>query len=285
MLTGIYSGVSAQHYNGQKLGVISNNLANAETTGFRRSMMIVKSRDENSYSRWIDPEVKKRLPKDHGVQRTGIYKNYNAPGDLQLTKNPFDVAIPTELKNAFFSVKGQGADDKSAYYTRNGTLSLGLLNPADQNSPSVLHIGGHIALDEGKQPIQVDPLNGPIKITSGGILQQDGVDVSEIPIYRLNKKADPNNQASANLQGLEQRGNSLFAVPEGKEKEFNPFRLRVGVNGVHRLVLQGMKEGSNVNLFQELVEMMNVTKSSSANKKAISIQSDGLSKLFQLVRR
>ncbi|MCB1135864.1 MAG: hypothetical protein KDK78_06330 [Chlamydiia bacterium] len=51
-----------------------------------------------------------------------------------------------------------------------------------------------------------------------------------------------------------------------------------------RTVIQGMRERSNVNVFHELVDMMDATKATRANQQAMSRQADSLGKLFQIVR-
>ncbi len=284
MLSGYYANVSGMNYNSEKLEVISNNLSNANTTAFRRSLSVVRSRQENSGTKWIENDAGKRLPDISGIQRTGIFKIYKDTGTLQETGNSMDVAIPSELKNAFFSVNRSDPNDRGIYYTRNGTLGFGLLDPRNPDSPNVLYLGGHIALDEARQPIEIDPVNGSLNIGIDGMVQQGNTPIGELPIYRFNKSPDPNSILDANLQQLSQRGDSLYKVPEKLRNEFHPSRIEIGKNGASRLIIQGVREGSNVNPITELVEMMEATKSYSSNANAIGQQVESLTKLFQMVR-
>lgn len=284
MLTGFYTNISGLYYNEQKLANVSNNLANVDTTGFRRSMMMLRTREENPSTKWVDSQVKERMPSIYGIQRSGVYNDYSA-GDLRETGSQFDLALPTELKNAFFAVKRLDPADKDIYYTRNGTLSIGPSNPVDPNSEPALYISGHMAVGADGQPITIDPLAGDLNVAVDGTVSQAGRDVAQIPVYRLDKSPDPMTQEPAELQRLQQLGDSLFKVPEDRKQEFFAHQLQVGEGGVQRLTLQGMKEASNVNPMAEMMEMMNATKSYEANTKAVRAQVDGLLKLFQMVRK
>lgn len=284
MLTGYYSGVSGLYYNEQKLGVTSNNLANSNTSGFRRSLMVLRSREENPYTRQIDPMVKERLPDTYGIQRTGVYKSMDEAGALKHTGNDFHVAIVPEQKNAFFAVRKNDPNDPQLYYSRSGNLSFGPLNPNQPDGPKVLLAGGHRLVDQGGNPIQIDPENGPLRIGDDGVIYQNDEEQGQIAVFRLNKSADPTVQQSANLQLLEQMGEGLFRVPEGKEGEFYPSQLQVGQAGISRLMKQGTQEASNVNVYHELMEMMNANRSYGANVRAMNQQFDGLDKLFQMIR-
>ncbi|SCA62608.1 hypothetical protein SCG7109_AB_00610 [Chlamydiales bacterium SCGC AG-110-M15] len=283
MLLGFHANVSGMNYNSEILDVVSNNLSNTDTSGFRRSLSVIRSREEHDNSKWVDSDARERLPGFHGVQRTGIYKIYKDTGKLQETGNSMDVAIPPELQNAFFAVK-RNDGDPNTYYTRNGTLSFGLQDISNPNSPNVLYLGGHLALDDGNQAIEIDPSFGELSIGADGQVMQGETAIAELPIYRMNKSPDPNVQQSANLQLLNQMGDSLFRIPPESRQEFNPFRIEIG-NGINRVLVQGMRESSNVNPMSELVHMMEATKSYSSNASAIERQMGGLEKLFELVRR
>ena len=210
MLLGFHANVSGMNYNSEKLNVVSNNLSNADTSGFRRSLSVIRTRAEHDLNKWIDPTTKERIPTFYGNERTGVYKIYEDTGRLQETGNSMDVAIPPELQNAFFSVKRNNPNDPTNYFTRNGTLSFGAQDPNNPDSPNVLYLGGHLALDETKQPIEIDPTLGKLTISVDGTVKQGESTVGELPIYRLNKSPDPNTQQGANLQQLHQMGDSLF---------------------------------------------------------------------------
>jgi|SaaInlStandDraft_3_1057020.scaffolds.fasta_scaffold36320_1 flagellar basal-body rod protein FlgF len=284
MLAGYYSGVSGLYYNQQKLDVVSNNLANADTTGFRRSLMVARSRDMNDKTPWIHSDARDRLPHFYGAERTGVYKIYGDTGKLQATGSPYDVAIAPELKNAFFSVKRSDPTDKETYYSRNGTISIEHLDSSDSNSPSVLYLGGNIALSASGNPIEVNLTGGQISVGLDGVVRQGESALGELGIFRFNKSSDPRVQVNSNLQLLSQLGDSLFKIPEEHSDEFNPRRLDMGRDNLSRLTVQGVRESSNVNPVTEMVGMMEATKSFAANADSIKTQMQGLQKLFQLVQ-
>lgn len=281
MLQGYYAGLSSLYYNEEKLATTANNLANVNTTGFRRALLLQRTRQESDDTKKIDSRVKERLPDIYGMERASTIKDFSKTGPLQETANPFDIAIPGNLKNAFFGVQGP---DGETVYTRNGQLSLAKQDPNNANSPTVLHLSDHIALGEDGQPIPIRPEFGPLEIAGDGTLKQNGSRVGQLPVFRLMDAEDPNNQKAANLQALMPLGDSLFGVPPQVKDKLNALKIEVGQAGVKQTVLQGVKEASNVNIYQELTEMMNATKAADANKNALRIQMDGLSKLFQMLR-
>ena len=285
MLTGYYTNISGIFYNEQKLAVTGNNIANVDTSGFRKSSLLMRTRESNPFTKTLDRAVAKRNPTEYGIQRSGVYKNYKKPGTLKHTGSNFDVAIDPSHTNAFFSVQKAGDPEKQTFYTRNGTLSIGPQDPKNPDSPSILKIAGHIALDDAGQAIEIDPSQGELRITGEGGIFQGENSIGELPIYRFNKSADPTSQVSANLQTLEQLGDSLYKIPKQWQEEFHPFRVEVGKNGIKRLMTQGSQESSNVNIFSELTEMLNATRGASANQTALRKQLDSLNKLFQLVRK
>jgi flagellar basal-body rod protein FlgG len=101
----------------RKLDAVSNNLANVDTTGYKKDVVS------------FDRMFKAQLNKDFGQ------------GDIIATGNPFDVAIAGD---GFFKIETQGG----IQYTRNGNFSLnneGIL--VDQNGFPVLGQGGAIVID------------------------------------------------------------------------------------------------------------------------------------------
>jgi flagellar basal-body rod protein FlgG len=284
MLSGFYAGASGLLYNEQRQAVTASNLANVDTAAFRRSMLVLRSRQHEGKHIHVDRDVRDRHPSFYGIQKNGVYKVYQETGRLKSTDNPLDIAIPSQLKNAFFKVKKADPNDSSTYYTRNGALSLGLLDPKNSESPTVLYLGGNVAIDHSGQPLEVNPAGGQFRVEESGLVRQGNTIIGELPVYRFNKTNNPGLIENANLQYLEQFGDSLYGVAaHGRDKMF-PMRLEVGKNGVQKLVKQGVREESNVNPVNELVYMMESSRSFNSNVTAMKTQSEGLTKLFQIIR-
>lgn len=284
MLLGFYAGASGLLYNEQRQAVTASNLANVDTTGFRRSTLVLRSRRHEGKNIHFDRDVRERNPSVYGIEKNGVHKVYKETGRLKSTDNPLDIAIPSDLKNAFFKVKKAGLQDPNTYYTRNGTLSLGLLDPANPESSTVLYLGGHVAIDHGGSPMEVNPAGGSFRVEENGLVRQGDAIVGELPIYRFNKSNNPAFIEDANLQQLSQYGGSLFGISEGAKNEMFPMRLEAGVDGVRKLVKQGVREESNVNPISELVHMMESSRSFNSNAMAMTTQAEGLNKLFQIIR-
>ncbi|MBN4066665.1 flagellar hook basal-body protein [Simkania negevensis] len=284
MLVGFYTGVSGAYYNEQKLAVTSNNLANANTTAFKRNVMVFRTRLEEDDTWRIDPSVKKRLPSFYGVEREGVFQDMGAKGPMVSTGNPMDLSINTNLENAFFKVK-RDVNDPTISWTRNGSLGIGLLNPSNPDSPSILTAAGSIILGDNDQPIEIDPLAGELNITPEGIVQQGKLVIGTLPLYRFDKSQNPLIKQNSNLQSLMRLGNSLYQVPPELAREFNPERIVPGEGGVTHLVTQGAQEGSNVKVINEMISLINVSKAATSNVQAMRLQVTGLQKLFQIVRQ
>jgi flagellar basal body rod protein FlgG len=283
MLTGFHAAVSGLYYNEQRLGVISNNMANANTSAFRSSQMMFRTRKENDFTQWMDRDAKERSPDFYGIENKGVYRSYEKPGKAVHTGNKLDVAIDGAITNGFFRVQSTDPADRNTYYTRNGTLAIGHMD-GKANSPTVLFAGGHVVLDASNQPINIDPSLGELTITGNGTIYQGEAEVGKLPVFRFNKSSDAMTQEKSNLQLLEAVGETLYRVPDQFKSEFNPTVIDVGAAGTDHVLTQGSREGSNVDIFKEVAEMMITQETYSANTKVIKEQADGLSKLFQTVR-
>lgn len=285
MIVGYYSGASAIDYNEQKLAAVTNNLANINKPAYKSSEFVMRTRKVNPATRWINPLVLKRLPPLYGVQRAGVYKDFQTENPINETSNPMNIAIDPSVKNGFFNVRKSGDSNNSeTYYTRNGTLSMGQLDPSNPDGIKVLKSGSHTVLDSSGNPIELSPSGGELNITKDGEVFQSGVRLGEISVYRFNKSPDPTQVKDSNLQSLIRLGESLYKIPPKLKNEFNPVALDLGDSSSGILIRQGFLEGSNVNLMNEMMEMMTVQRSAEASRTAMNQQIGTLEKLFEIVR-
>ncbi|NCF71697.1 MAG: hypothetical protein GWP59_08355 [Chlamydiales bacterium] len=282
MLTGFYAGVSGIHFNEEKLNVISNNISNADTSGFRRSVMMLKTHKSEPKTSWIDSRVKDRLPSFYGVMREQVLTTREGGATKKHTGNPMDVAIDPKLSNAFFKVKADGIEKE--VFTRNGTLSFGLEDPNDPGSATVLYMANNMLLDASGNPIAINAAAGTPEISTSGEVLQSGKAIGEAAIYRFNKYETEDQIVDSDIELLDKLGGSLYSVPEALTHEFYPIKIQLGSGGSSTLMQQGYSEGSNVNVISELGAMMEAEKSAKANQLAANMHMDGLQKLFQVVR-
>ena len=184
MASGIYVAMGAARNQEHRLDTLSNDLANANTPGFKSQETIYKqihtdvtSLGNPNQAMGINHPVR-FLPEDRlpsiMVDRFTKFKQ----GSLKFTGNDLDLAINGE---GFFTLQGQNGP----VYTRNGTFTLnreGML--VDQQ--------GQVVLDDAGQGIQVNNAQGKIGISQDGAVMVDGERVAKLGLVRFDDvSADP----------------------------------------------------------------------------------------------
>ena len=243
-----------------KLDVISNNLANVSTNGFKRSRAVFEDLlYQNLRQPGAQNDVQNRLPSGMQVG-TGVRpvatERLHTQGGLELTSNSRDLAING---NGFFQVL---MPDGTTAYTRDGSFQL------DENGQMVTANGYPI------EPAIIIPDNAlSISIGEDGIVsvRQPGVtqsmEVGQISVSTF-----------VNSTGLESIGGNLYleTTASGPRNETMP-----GMNGAGRL-FQGYVETSNVNVVEEMVSMIQTQRAYEINSKAIQTSDEMLARLSQL---
>jgi flagellar basal-body rod protein FlgF len=184
MVSGKYSALSGALAKEQALNNIANNLANVNTTGFKR--------DRVSFESVLRGINQRGAAKGINYARIGAIGPDLSPGALRVTDRELDVAIEGE---GFFKI--QRAND--TLYTRSGQFTLdedGMLKTQD----------GSNVLGIGNQAIQFDPLAGNhITIGPDGQISIDGQATgSQLQVFTIQ---DP--------QQLEKVGDSMFRLKQG----------------------------------------------------------------------
>lgn len=237
-----------------KQDIITNNLANSTTAGFRRETAYISSfsdvldkkmgfipgkggrTDYNGYM-----EVGGGLEMEGGMRQDTV--TGWAQGSLRETGNNFDLALDDDGKG-FFTVK-VGNDTR---YTRNGSFRL---------SPD-----GHIVTAEGAQlmgqkgPINVGKANN-VEVTPEGIVKADGREVDRLRVTTF-----------MNFSAVKKEGTNNFV-----DNNAGAMTMSKGV-----CVRQGFIEQGNVNAVAEMVELMQVSRAFEANQKMLQTQDQVLRK-------
>lgn len=147
------------------MDVISNNLANAATTAYKKDVMVFNEGLDRLLSNQnsINPLGKLGA----GPAEEGIYTVFEA-GQISATGNPFDIAMTNE--KAMFQVQ----TEKGTFYTRDGALT--------QNSDGelVTKFGAKV-LDTSGNPIKIPA--GRMAISPDGSIEVNGVSVAQMGIY------------------------------------------------------------------------------------------------------
>ncbi|MDF2539027.1 MAG: hypothetical protein K0S76_2048 [Herbinix sp.] len=260
------SGMTTQQIN---VDTISNNLANINTTGYKKESAEFKSLlyqtiQEQSYDNAGQPKPY-GIQVGLGVRNSAITSQYTQ-GVLQETGNDFDLAIDGK---GFFMVQMQNGE---MAYTRNGSFRLN--NGVD--GITLATSDGYPVLDTAGMPIVIDNSYNPtdIKISEQGELNyidEAGTSTSigiQIGIAQFN-----------NASGLQKMANSLL-----KESEASGIAsLEIMDTELKRSKLkQGYLEGSNVQAVDEIVNLIVAQRAYEMNSKVITASDEMLQKANNL---
>ncbi|MEY4266877.1 MAG: hypothetical protein RIS90_1412 [Pseudomonadota bacterium] len=251
------TGMEAQQ---MQLDVISNNLANVSTNGFKRANAVFEDlMYQNLRQVGASSSEQSQLPTGLqlglGVRTVATSRSF-AQGNLQQSGNKLDVAIQG---NGFFQVT---MPDGTTNYTRDGAFQV------DSQGRLVTATGLPVA----------NGVTVPVNATSIAIAA-DGVVTAQIPGSTAPQSIGTIALASfLNPAGLEPKGQNLYAesTASGQPASGTP-----GANGLGAL-MQGFVETSNVNVVQELVTMIQTQRAYEMNSKAIQTSDQMLQKLGQL---
>lgn len=231
-----------------RMRVIANNLANVNTTGFKRDRaqfetlayqtMTAPGAPSSAEARYATG-----LSLGSGVQMTGTAR-INSQGALTNTENPLDMAIEGE---GYFQV---ALPDGRTAYTRAGNFNLsaeGQIVTADG-----LQLQPQVQVPEGVQSITIGS-DGTISAQLAG--ESEPTELGQIELARF-----------VNPSGLQALGDNLFTESASSGAP------QVGVAGLdgRGQVRQGALESSNVNVVQELVDMIETQRAYEVNSKMIT---------------
>ena len=251
------TGMEAQQ---TQLDVISNNLANVSTTGFKRAnavfedLMYQNLRQVGAAST-EQSQLPTGLQLGLGVRTVATSRSF-AQGSLQQSGNFLDVAIKG---NGFFQVT---QPDGSVGYTRDGSFQVDAQGRLVTSSG--LPIANGITVPPTAQSVTVSADGNVTAVLPGNAAPQA---IGTIALASF-----------VNPAGLEPKGQNLFAetAASGQPNAGTP-----GANGLGAL-MQGYLETSNVNVVQELVTMIQTQRAYEMNSKAVQTSDQMLQKLAQL---
>ena len=263
MIRGWYIGSSGMNAQQARLDAIANNLANADTTGFKRDIAVSKSFPELLMRRMNDDgvyetpfgsaDVAPIVGKiGLGVETNELYTDFEQ-GSFKQTSIHTDVALSGE---GFFAVQ----TPQGERYTRNGNFLVG--------KEGIL---------ETKEGYPVLGENGYIHVADDRfVVNQDGMVYSENDMELIDRLKVVRFD---NERYLEKMGSSLY-------KDTNVTGPAYIAEGNERpQFLQGYIETSNVNVVNEMVSMIEVNRAYEANQKTIQSQDTMMSTLWERVVR
>ncbi len=252
------TGMQAQQRN---VEVISNNLANMNTTGFVRrrteftDLLYQNLRRVGSTSSDAGTIVPSGVQVGLGVRLAAVYRIHEQ-GNLTATDNPFDMAIQG---NGFFQVELPSGETG---YTRDGTFQL------DAN--------GQIVTNEGYKVLPGISVSGnAVDITvnaSGQVLMKLEGQVSLSTAGQLQIASFPNDA------GLEAIGSNLYIETPASGNSTTAVPGSTGFGSI----LQGFLETSNVNAVEEISNLISAQRAYEMNSKVIQTADEMMGTLTSL---
>jgi len=247
---GIFTAVSGAMAQDARLETIANNIANANTTGFKK--------DQQTFYEYLSANEKQpdviqvpRIPAsiesfydmqggDRGyVDSSGTFTKFEQ-GSLKPTGSTLDLALEG---SGFFEV----ATPSGVKFTRNGSFKM------NQNGELTTN-DGHPVLREGAGQ---DPAQRAIKLNSSNVtisqtgeVYDGGVQVAKLSIVDVQRK-----------EALQKVGSSFYQLKENYNEPVRP--------AFEAQVHQGFVEGSNVNVVQEMTDMIMASRVFESNQQAI----------------
>jgi len=251
------TGLEAQQTN---LDVVTNNLANVSTNGFKKSRAVFEDLlYQNVRQPGAQSSQQTQLPS--GLQiGTGVRavatERIHTQGNPQQTGNSKDVMING---SGFFQVL---MPDGTTAYTRDGSLQT-------DNNGQLVTSSGYVVQPPITVPSNALTLtvgrDGTVSVTTPGTVAP-----TQIGSLQLSNFVNP--------AGLESLGENLYAETgaSGTAQASTP-----GTNGTG-VLMQGFVETSNVNVVEEMVNMIQTQRAYEINSKAITTSDQMLQKISQL---
>lgn len=251
------TGMEAQQ---MQLDVISNNLANSSTNGYKKSHAVFEDLMYQNL-RQVGSNTSEQSTLPTGLQlglgvRTVATSRSFAQGNLQQTSNNLDVAIQG---NGFFQVT---MPDGTTGYTRDGAFQID--NTGRLVTSNGLPILNGITIPANATNVSISQ-GGAVSATVPGNVTPQSIGTITLASF-------------INPAGLEPKGQNIYAESAASGQ---PNAGTAGANGLGQLA-QGFVETSNVNVVQELVTMIQTQRAYEMNSKAIQTSDQMLQKLGQL---
>ena len=243
------SGMIAQQMN---VDNIANNLANVNTTGFKKSKVEFQDVLYQNYRRAgsasaVGTQTPTELAIGYGTKAVSTVRSFSV-GSLNLTGNPLDLSISGD---GFFQVQ---YPDGTTVYTRDGAFKLS----ADGQ---VVTSDGYFLLPELTIPEDAVGIavgrDGVVEVLQVG--QDEPVEVGQIELARF-----------VNPAGLSALGRNLFALTNASGDPITDIPTQSGLGQVD----QGTLEMSNVKVVDEMVNMIVAQRAYEMNSKAIQTADD-----------
>lgn len=275
MFKGLYTVTSGMLAQQRRTEILTNNMANANTPGFKADMSTVRS-----FPDMLMSAVKSNgIPTEKGLNflqstevgalNTGVYlqetlANY-AQGSLNQTDLTTDIALVDGTMPVDEASGNQGAifyrlraEDGNEAYTRNGSFTL------DGEGNLVTGMGLFV-LDANGEQIQLQNDNFSVS-PDGFILDENGAQVAQLGV-----------SFAANTDVLMKQENGLYRMLEGEA-----LPSAYDVDGVTFGMQQGYLEASNVDASRSMTDLLTAYRAFEANQKVLQAYDRSMEKAVTL---
>ena len=235
MVKGLYTAHTGMVNEMKRLDVLANNLANADTTGYKKEGTTSRTfADEMSFR--LKDSSNAYMPKKlggitYGVHLGQVYTDYST-GSFKVTDNTTDFAIDG---NGFFAIAftdKQG--NTSVKYTRDGSFTV--------------NTEGYLVTKDGDYVLNATGANATVTVNKMGYVIQNDQVVGTLGVVDVD-----------NYDYLEKYGENMYNLLDGGNRIATDAKVE-----------QGVLETSNVNVVNEMVNMITIQRAYEANQKVIT---------------
>ena len=241
MVKGLYTAYTGMVNEQNRMDILTNNLANASTVGFKKEGATSQSFNDILTVKIKDSSIGLDNAQRIGTRNPGVrigenYTDYSQ-GSFRITDNTYDLALSGE---GFFAIEFTNkAGETSTKYTRAGQFTL------NKEGYLVTQEGDYV-LDSQNRRIQLNTLIDS-SIDSNGTIFQNGQRIAQIQVADF-----------ANYDYLEKYGETYYQPIEGAE-----------MITADATVNSGCLEMANVQIVSEMVNLISITRAYESNQKII----------------
>lgn len=253
MVKGLYTAYTGMVNSQHRLDIVSNNLANSTTTGFKKegcttqsfdAMLGVKVKDI-TVGHMNQPVGKMSL----GAKIGETYRNWDQ-GSLISTDNTYDFSLTGK---GFFSISYTNKmGEESVMYTRDGSFHKNV------DGYLVTEDGDYVLGESG--PIQLPAEFAELSVDETGNIYADGMYIDTFEIVDFE-----------DYNYLEMFGENLYKTVDGAEQTDSTAGIK-----------QGYLEGSNINVVSEMVEMITISREYESGQRIINAMDQMMGKMVSI---
>lgn len=241
MLKGLYTAYTGMLNEQNRMDILTNNLANASTVGFKKEGATSQSFDSVLAVKIKDQSVGVKNVQRIGINHPGVkigenYTDYTQ-GSFRITGNTYDLALSGQ---GFFAVEFTNkTGETSTLYTRAGQFTL-------NKDGYLVNENGDYVLDTQSKRIKLNTL-AETAIASDGTIEQNGIPVAKIQVADFE-----------DYNYLEKYGETYYKPVQGAKLTQSDAEVK-----------SGYLEMANVQVVSEMVNLISITRAYESNQKII----------------